>query len=463
MPESLDLDFSNLNLKKNLTRNLETLGYKEMTEIQSKCIPMILTGQDIIAQSKTGSGKTITFGLGILNLLDETLISTQALIICPTRELAYQVTEQLQKLSRTIPNIKISTLCGGIPIKAQMKSLTHQPHILIGTPGRIEHHLREQSLSLSDINILVLDEADILLEMGFEKNLTEIIKYCPSSRQTMLFSATYNDNVETKLSSIMNDPIKVETTDYDTSAHIQQLFYSIDSNIAKSVYQLSLEHDHTSCIVFCNTKNHSHELSKHLNQMGLSTAHLHGDLEHKQRQTILTMFANTSISLLIATDIAARGLDISDVELIINADIPNSLDTYIHRIGRTGRAHCTGVACTLVGEQDKKLLTEISNFYKKEFPLQVVSNSKNSIQNKNQIVTIEINGGKKQKIRPGDILGALTRNNVTASTDIGKITIFHSRSLVAINKNAINKVLDTLNHHTIKGKKHKAKLITSLL
>ncbi|MBT5331174.1 MAG: ATP-dependent RNA helicase DbpA, partial [Porticoccaceae bacterium] len=347
--------FSNLPLSQELQKNLQSLGYETMTPIQAKALPHVFAGSDLIGQAKTGSGKTAAFGLGLLSRLDSELYQVQSLVLCPTRELADQVAKQLRKLARTIPNIKVLTLCGGVPMGPQISSLQSGAHIVVGTPGRIEDHLYRGRLTLDKVSCLVLDEADRMLEMGFQETLEKIVKQIPKQRQTLLFSATYPIEIQAIARRIMDQPelIKVESTHDDSS--IEQHFYQIESKDERfdGVRLLLLEHQPESALIFCNTKRETKELAEALKQSNFSVAALHGDLDQRDRDQTLIRFSNKSISVMVATDVAARGLDIDSVDAVINYHIAQENEVHTHRIGRTGRAGAKGAAYSLYNSKEQ--------------------------------------------------------------------------------------------------------------
>ncbi|MFT5520253.1 MAG: ATP-independent RNA helicase DbpA, partial [Enterobacterales bacterium] len=331
--------FSSLKLAPALIDNLVTLGYKEMTAIQAKSLPLIVEGRDVVAQAKTGSGKTAAFGLGLLNNLKVKRFRVQALVLCPTRELADQVANEIRNLARGIHNIKVLTLCGGAPIGPQIGSLEHGAHIIVGTPGRIVDHLNKKRLNLEELNTLVLDEADRMLEMGFQPSLDLIFSLCPEQKQTLLFSATFPEQILPVTKQIMNDPVTVKVTTTHDDSVIKQHFYKIKDNNQrfKAVRRLLLNHNPESAAIFCNTKIETSDLANSLQMDGFSAQALHGDLEQRDRDLTLIKFANKSSSVLVATDVAARGLDIDSMDLVINYQLSHDPEVHIHRIGRTGR------------------------------------------------------------------------------------------------------------------------------
>lgn len=450
------LNFSNTKLKPELLQNLTSLGYQQMTEIQSQSLPPILAGKDVIAQGKTGSGKTAAFGLGLLHRLNVKRFRVQALVLCPTRELADQVAKEIRRLARSIHNIKVLTLCGGTPMGPQIGSLEHGAHIIVGTPGRIEDHLRKNRLNIDELTTLVLDEADRMLEMGFEPALDLIFSKCPSSRQNLLFSATFPDKINSLSKHIMVNPemIKVESS-HDHSS-ITQHFYQVGDNTERTnaVKQLLLAKQPESTVIFCNTKVETQELADDLNNQGYTCAALHGDLEQRDRDQTLICFTNKSINILIATDVAARGLDVDNLDLVINYHLARDPEVHVHRVGRTGRAGEKGNACSLVGNKDGRTLAKLEEYLNQNVETEALPRVPENIQGikKSAMTTLQIDGGKKQKLRPGDILGALTANKAIKGDSIGKIQISAISAYVAVKRDIATVALKTIANGKLKGR-----------
>ena len=428
--------------------NLESLGFKSMTAIQAQSLPLILAGKDVIAQGQTGSGKTVAFGLGILSIIDFSVFKPQGLVLCPTRELAEQVSSELRRLARSIPNVKIITLYGGTPLKPQATSLEKGVHIVIGTPGRIEDHLNKNSLDLSHMKTLVLDEADRMLDMGFQKTLDQIIEQVPKDRQTLLFSATFPDPIKAIAKKIMQSPVSTSVAPTQDTVRVDHRFYLVenDKHRMTALKLLLLDQTYTSAAVFCNTRQDIQIVTGGLKSAGFSAAALHGDMEQKDRDQTLIRFTNNSISVLVATDVAARGLDIASLDLVINYHLPREMDVYTHRIGRTGRAGAKGIACSLYNQNEQFRLEQLEKHLERqlnsvELPADEVIRQSPP---RPQMSTVRIEGGKKQKLRPGDIVGALTNGADINGEQIGKIQVFDNWAYVAVkrelNKIALNKL-----------------------
>jgi len=449
----INKNFTTLQLKKPSIDNLESLGYTQMTQIQELALPLILEKNDIIAKAKTGSGKTITFGLGVLNNLDSSKYRIQALILCPTRELASQVSKVLQQLARYIHNIKILNLTGGVPYKPQVHSLSHQAHIIVGTPGRVLKHLQEKNFSTEDINTLVLDEADRMLDMGFFDDISEIISHIPPSRQTLLFSATFPSSIENLAKDILKDPKNVETTLIHEENSIKQVFYKVTKEEKKDLVLRSFDKDISSAIIFCNTKIECDELADYLEEnYEFEALVLHSDYEQQHRDETLILFENKSYPVLIATDVASRGLDIDDIDLVINYDLPENFENYIHRIGRTARAGNKGKAISFI--EDEYYIDDLEEFLDQKIDLldskELLDNTPYAIPY--EFSTLYINGGKKDKLRAGDILGGLIQSIGLQKEDIGKISICPKCSYVAIKNNVYKKAYEGLLKNKIKNR-----------
>ena len=449
--------FSSLPLSEALLSNLESLGYLSMTPIQQQSLPHALKGQDLIAKAKTGSGKTAAFALPILNRLNLRDFACQAMVLCPTRELATQVANEIRRLARPLPNVKVLTLCGGTPIGPQINSLEYGAHVVVGTPGRIEDHLRKQTLSLARLQTLVLDEADRMLDMGFFDVIEGIIRQTPAQRQTLLFSATYPDQIQQLSARFQRQPVEVSVESLHSQSHIQQIFYQVakPKDKAGALLKVLGQHQPQSCIVFCKTKQGCSELTEQLLAAGHSAVALHGDLDQKERDQVLVRFANQSVSILVATDVAARGLDISDLQAVVNYDIPTDSEVYVHRIGRTGRAGNTGLAVTLLTENEMFRLEQIGHFLDQEFQVQdgAALPPVSHTPPKPPMVTLSLDGGRKNKIRPGDIVGALTGEAGIDNNCIGKIDVFDFVAYVAITRQVAREALAQLQNGKIKGRK----------
>ena len=451
-----ETSFSSLDLPADLLGNLASLGYATMTPIQAQSLPPMLAGQDVIGQGKTGSGKTAAFGLNILARLDTANFDVQAMVLCPTRELADQVAKETRRLARAVQNVKVLTLCGGMPFRAQADSLLHGAHIVVGTPGRIEDHLRKKTLRLAALTSLVLDEADRMLDMGFQDSLDNIIRQTPGTRQTCLFSATYPEEIQKIAERVMIDPVMAKVTSTHDSETIQQHFFEVDDEQDRLVALrlLLLRYRPDSAVVFCNTKKETQAAADDLCDHGFSALALHGDLEQRDRDQTLVRFANKSASVLVATDVAARGLDIDALGAVINYQIAHDPEIHLHRIGRTGRAGSKGSAYSLISARESYKVAVLQDYLGQTIigePLPPFSLLDESPA-KPLMTTLLIDGGKKQKVRPGDILGALTGEKGIAGTKVGKIDIFDNRAYVAVRVDAADAALRKLGQGKLKGR-----------
>jgi len=448
-----DLNFSKLHLSKAVLNNLQELGYTQMTAVQAMSLPHVLQNKDVIAQAKTGSGKTAAFGIGLLNKIKLKQYEAQSLILCPTRELADQVTKELRRLARFTQNIKIITLCGGSAIGPQIRSLSHPAHIVVGTPGRILKHLDKGYLDIAGLETLVLDEADRMLDMGFIEEIQKVMAFVPQKRQTLFFSATFTDEIRRLSSTIQNNAVNIKTKDQEQPNHIAEYFYHIDTDkMLKSVVNVLAKYNPENAIVFANTKIDAKEVVRYLNDNGVEAAALHGDLEQYQRNDVLVKFSNHTIPVLVATDVAARGLDIKELAMVINYGLPFEKNVYTHRIGRTGRAGQKGTAVTLYAGKQAHKAKDMQNSHRIFAKGSDLKNALGFIL-KASNGTLVIEAGKKNKLRPGDILGALTKDVGLNGKSIGKIDIYDKQSYVAIERGLINKAIKGLKSKGIKGKR----------
>ena len=459
--------FSSLTLDKALLSNLSSLGYHQMTPIQQQSLPLILKGQDVIAQAKTGSGKTAAFGLGLLQNLQVKKFRVQTLVLCPTRELADQVAKEIRRLARGVHNVKVLTLCGGTPMGPQIGSLEHGAHIIVGTPGRVEDHLNRGRLSLDNLNTLVLDEADRMLEMGFQSALDRVFSLRPEKVQTLLFSATFADKIKQISQSFMHKPQMVKVESKAENNHSKQHFYQVpsESDRLKALQLLLQKFNPVSSIVFCTTKKETQAVADQLANNGFNCLALHGDLEQKDRERRLVMFSNKSISILVATDVAARGLDIEKLDAVFNYQLSKEPEVHLHRIGRTGRAGSSGIAASIILGNEIHRIIKLEDFLKQSINIEALPDYAEFNQTfaKAPMATLQIDAGKKQKIRAGDILGALTSKESGASikgSQIGKINLFDLKAFVAVERKIADAALKKLTHGKLKGRSVKARYIS---
>jgi ATP-independent RNA helicase DbpA len=437
-----------------------------MTPIQAASLPIALAGHDLIAQAKTGSGKTAAFALSLLTRLNPRRFAVQAMVLCPTRELADQVTQEIRRLARSEDNIKILTLCGGATLRPQRDSLEHGAHIVVGTPGRIMDHLERGSLKLDALNTLVLDEADRMLDMGFYDDIAFVANQCPAGRQTLLFSATYPEGIERLASQFLRNPQEVKLLEQHEDSKIRQRFYQVKHEERLQAVAILLKHYRpVSTLAFCNTKQQCRNLLDVLHAQGFYALTLHGDLEQRERDQVLIQFANRSCSVLVATDVAARGLDITQLEAVINVDITPDPEIHIHRIGRTGRAEEDGWALSLCSPADKRRIAAIAQMMGSEPEWHGLG----SLQSGDDsplippMVTLQILGGRKEKIRPGDVLGALTGEASGARQftreQVGKITVTDQSTYVAVARDIAHEAVRKLSTGKVKGKSVKVRAL----
>ncbi|NUO85880.1 MAG: ATP-dependent RNA helicase DbpA [Cupriavidus sp.] len=455
--------FSTLPLSAAMLATLAQLGYDEMTPIQAASLPVTLAGHDLVAQAKTGSGKTAAFGLALLHRLDPRRFDVQAMVLCPTRELADQVTQEIRRLARAEENVKVLTLCGGSPMRPQVDSLIHGAHIVVGTPGRILDHIDRGSLDLSGINTLVLDEADRMLDMGFFDDIAYVASRCPRDRQTLLFSATYPPGIDKLSHRFLRNPqsLKLEAT-HDNST-IRQRFYEVDNSERLNAVARLLDHFRpASTLAFCNTKARCRDLVELLRAQGYQALALHGELEQRERDQVLVQFANRSCSVLVATDVAARGLDIAQLEAVINVEITPDPEVHVHRIGRTGRADQEGWAFSLVSMDEMGRVGNLEQHHGGEFEWHPLAELTPASTERllAPMVTLQMLGGRKEKIRPGDILGALTGEAGFAKEQIGKINVLEMSTYIAVERSIGREAVKRLNAGKVKGKKVKVRMLT---
>ena len=447
------LPFKTLSLRPELLASIATLAYESMTPVQAQALPPLLNGQDLIAQAKTGSGKTAAFAIGLLNKLDAQQYCTQALVLCPTRELAEQVAAEIRRLASAIPNVKVLTLCGGKPMGPQLASLQRDPHIVVGTPGRILKHIEKKTLRLDAVQTFVLDEADRMLDMGFHDDIMQIIGETSESRQTLLFSATYPEGIKQISGTVQRDPVDIRVESSHDSPDIDQVFFKVEKGERmQALYKVITHYQPESTLVFCNTKLQCQQLADELRQFDLYALALHGDMEQFERDQVLTQFSGKSASVLIATDVAARGLDVKELAAVVNFDLSRDPEVHIHRIGRTARAGSKGLAVSLFTASDMRHLQAIEEY--QGSPAKIEDSAKLTTA---PMVTLFVNGGRKDKVRAGDLLGALTASGEISGSQIGKITLFDKIAYVAVEQKAAGLALTILSDGKIKGRKFRVR------
>jgi len=456
-------DFATLPLKPALLASLQTHDYPAMTPVQAQSLPPILAGRDVIAQARTGSGKTAAFGLGLLQALDVDTIRLQALVLCPTRELADQVSKAIRRLAAAMPNVKLLTLCGGMPLGPQLASLAHDPHIVVGTPGRVQEHLKRGSLHGGGIKVLVLDEADRMLDMGFGEAIDDIVGRIAKHHQTLLFSATYPEAIRTASRRLQKEPVEVTVeTPVEAGPAIEQQFIEVEpAQKLDALAQLLATDRDQHALVFCNMRKDVDAVAQELDRRGFSALALHGDMEQRDRDEVLVRFANRSCSVLVATDVAARGLDIAALPRVISYDIAHDPDTHTHRIGRTGRAGQSGLAITLCTPRERPKAENIEQVLGEPLPWRPLKLAppRGKTLHLAPMKTLVIDAGRQDKLRPGDILGALTGDAGLSAADIGKIDVFATRAYVAITRALANKALERLRSGKIKGRNFRVRAL----
>lgn len=513
------LQFEDLGLKPQILRGLYKMGFEHPSPIQAKAIPAALEGRDLVGQAQTGTGKTAAFGIPVLQMTDSDIKKVQALILCPTRELAIQVANEIRNMAAFMHGIKVLPIYGGQDISRQIKSLKGV-QIVVGTPGRVMDHMRRHTLKLSELKMMILDEADEMLNMGFREDIETILEKVPEERQTLLFSATMPKPIMdiTKNYQRKAEVIKIVKKEL-TVKNIEQYYFEIQKKNKKEILCRLLDvYDPNLAIVFCNTKKMADEVADELKEKGYHADALHGDLNQTQRDRVMNGFRNGQTNILVATDVAARGIDVDNIDIVFNYDLPQDNEYYVHRIGRTGRAGRGGLALSFVGKKEFYRLREIGKYAKtkirsKRVPsmtnvmdakaVKVFKKLDHTIQKEDltkYMVMIDriaetkdygskeiaaaflkyaigdnkvkrerpkidqtgakeqgmsrlfINVGKKQKIRPGDILGAIVGETHISGDLIGAIDMFDKFSFVEVSSNVAADVLKVMNKVKIKGK-----------
>jgi ATP-independent RNA helicase DbpA len=474
--------FDSLSLSAALLQVLAELGFEQPTPIQARSIPLLLAGRDLIGQSSTGSGKTAAFALPMLEKVRVAERRVQGLVLCPTRELCAQVARELRKLGRKHAGLQVLVLAGGEPLRPQANALEKGVHLAVGTPGRVLDQLARGSLDLRRVSTLVLDEADRMLDMGFQHEMEEILKQLPAARQTVFFSATFPLSIEEMSRKYQRDPERVQIDEAPSEQPdiVQQLLTIEPEQKLRGLRFVLEHHPHEAALVFVNLKATAAQLEKALSHAGVSAASLHGDLEQFDRDRVLAKFRNASTRVLVATDVAARGIDVESLDLVVNYDLPSQPAIYVHRIGRTGRAGKRGLAISLAGPREKPKIKAIEtatgvrlsrlDFAPEKAAIDASLETSNATEQPSappptlareaKMDTLQISGGRRQKMRPGDILGALTGEaGGLAGTQVGKIEIHDHFSYVAVDKSASRAAQQSLSSGRIKGKKFVVTLV----
>ena len=467
--------FKEYNLCDEIIKALDGIGYKKPSDVQREVIPQILTGKDIVVKSQTGSGKTAAFGIPLCENIKWEESNAQALILTPTRELAIQVKEELGNIGR-FKRIRTVAVFGKQPFSDQARELKQKTHIVVGTPGRVLDHIDRDTLKVCNIKYLVIDEADEMLNMGFIDQVRDIINKLNVDRQTMLFSATIPEEILGLCNVYMNNPSNIEiksqkliTDNINHELYKFEEFYKLD-NLGEILISEAPE----TAVIFCKTKENVDKVFENLNKKGYSVNKIHGGMLQKDRLDIMDKFKKGNFRILVATDVAARGIDVEGITHVINYDLPVEKEAYVHRIGRTGRAGAKGKAISFVNQYEDRLLDMIQEYIGFEIPLKKdiievskeiretaikslkskpnIKREKAKAINKN-ITKIYLNGGKKKKLRAGDFVGAISRIEGVTAEDIGIIDVQDTVSYIDILNGKGNKVIEGLKNSTIKGKK----------
>ena len=451
------LTFAALPLAPPLARAIAVLGFTGMTPVQAHALPALLTGADVIAQARTGSGKTVAFGLALLARVDVDLARVQVLVLCPTRELADQVSAEIRRLARFIANLRVVTLCGGVPVRTQRPALQTPPHVVVGTPGRILDHLARATLELADLRVLVLDEADRMLDMGFLDAITEVVAQTPRTRQTLLFSATYPDDIRALSRTLQRNPVTITVDNVVDHTELEQTFFAVDpAGKLDALAAILLHHRPASALVFCQTRNDVRDVCAQLAGRGFSALALHGELEQRERDEVLLRFANNSCTVLVATDVAARGLDIKGLAAVVSWELPRDPDVHLHRIGRTGRAGHKGLAFALCAPFERERLAALEQSQSAPIRWGQLPRPADPRPAPPPMTTLIIEGGRQDKLRAGDLLGALTGDIGLPSEVVGKIDIHPRHTYVAIRSDRAEPALKGLRARKIKGRSFRA-------
>ncbi len=459
--------FNELGLSENMLKCLDSIGFIKSTDVQSKAIPLMLQNRDITVQAPTGTGKTLAFGIPCIESIDPSSKAIQALVLCPTRELAIQTANVLQKLVKYKPGVKIVAIYGGERIEKQLMALRRYPQIVVATPGRMCDHMQRKSLRIDNLKLIVLDEADRMLDMGFRDDLNSILETVPQQRQTALFSATLSPEIKQIAKTYQTNAafVKIEQETL-TVASVEQFFTEIRGKTkTPALINLLAEKRFYLSLVFVGTKIMADQLSSSLSSSGIKAEALHGDLRQRQRDIVMDKFRRGEISVLIATDVAARGIDVTNIDAVVNYDIPQDSDSYVHRIGRTGRADKSGVAYTFIYPKERQKLRQIIFDTKAVILPMEISIEKMEyipekkaiaapkiekkikpevVSEKSELANMFISIGRKDSVTPKSILDLINANCDIGSTKIGKITIFDNYSFFEIPHNHAKQVIADL-------------------
>lgn len=473
------ITFKDYKLSDEILKSLEMLNFKSPTEVQSKVIPVALENRDILVKSQTGSGKTATFGIPLCEMVDWDENKPQALVLAPTRELAIQVKDDIFNMGR-FKRIKSCALYGKSSFVAQEKELKQKTHIVVGTPGRTIDHIKEGTFVTDNIKYLVIDEADEMLSLGFISQIEEIISYLPESRVTMLFSATLPEDIDDLSKKYLKNPTKIEIEAKTlTVDRIEQIAYKVEENAKLNLLKdVTVVENADSCVIFANTQKKVEMIYNELTALNYPCDKIHGGMEQDDRIKVMSNFRKGYFRYLIATDVAARGIDIDDITHVINFDIPVLRENYVHRIGRTGRAGKEGRAITFVTKADDRRVAEINSYTGRELVIRQEKPSRKSVKRlkseferklnekrvvkidkssnlSNEIMKLHINAGKKTKMRPVDIVGTLCSIEGVEACDMGVINVQDISTFVEVLNNKGDMVLKALQSKNIKGRPRK--------
>jgi ATP-dependent RNA helicase DeaD len=430
-------------LKKEVQQAIEEMGFVEFTDIQKMTMPLLLEGKDVIGHSHTGTGKTAAYAIPILEKIDVDNEAVQALIICPTRELSLQIRDEILRIAKYMPRIKVVTVYGGDPITNQIYAMKKKPQIIVGTPGRTIDHLDRKTLKLDQLSFMVMDEADEMLKMGFQEDIEKIFSFVPEVRQTMMFSATMPRTVMALAKSYMNEPeiIRVIGEEQTSTDVIQQYYKVRRENKTEAIYRLLNVYHPKLALIFCNTKVKVDELTQELIERGINCDKIHGDLPQTTRLDVLKKFHAGIIDVMVATDVAARGLDIKEVEAVFNYDVPEKADYYVHRIGRTGRIGNTGYSFTLVSKGEMKGIEEIERLVKTKIKKRSIPTYDKVLDVKNEKLIAKITELAQGEgfEREYDIMNKMISTELTEDKIIvALLKMLNRESTVEVNQEDIN-------------------------
>ncbi len=471
---AMSSQFESLPLAPALLQVCSELGFTELTPIQAQSIPLLLAGKDLIGQSKTGSGKTAAFALPLLQRIELPRRELQALVLCPTRELAAQVARELRRLGRNLKGLAVLTLAGGQEMREQARALEQGAHVAVGTPGRLVDHLQRRNLKVHRVATVILDEADRMLDMGFGDDVGKVLRALPPARQTVFFSATYPASIRELSAKYQREPEQISIVqEADDAPQTKELLLNVaPEQRLEALRWVLAEYPHESALVFANMKTTVSEIARSLAASRVSVESLHGDLEQRDRDKVMAKFRNGSTRVLVATDVAARGIDLDKLDLVVNFELPSQPEIYVHRVGRTGRAKQVGLSVSLCAQAEAHRLEAIELYTGSALrrieikssaaasPSSAAPAGKQAPTAAAKMATVRLSGGRKDKLRPGDILGALTGEAGGLPGDaIGKIEIHDRFTYVAVAKSSSRHAVQSLNAGRIKGKRFKAEIV----